>query len=227
MVRKNTGVARSTVSCSAFAPPLQPGRLVVVAPHPDDETLGAGGLLHDLGTHGWSTSVVVVSDGGGSHVDVPNLVSMRAMECRRACSHLGVDTLTFLNFADGSLSNFVEPIAARLAPIIEGASLVVGPRVDDGHNDHRACASALEVSVTQIKSPLPMRAHYGVWAWANQREGNLNLGSSTRFLLSFDGRRAKRAALDEYVSQFTDLLGRPIVPIELIDVLNGPSEVFW
>ena len=38
--------------------PGPPGRIVVVSPHPDDETLAVGGLLHDLASLGWRVALV-------------------------------------------------------------------------------------------------------------------------------------------------------------------------
>ena len=45
----------------------RPRRLVVVAPHPDDEVLGAGGLLQYMGRVGVEMVVVAVTDGEASH----------------------------------------------------------------------------------------------------------------------------------------------------------------
>ena len=49
------------------------GRTVVVAAHPDDETLGAGGILAELADAGCPAEVVIVSDGGASHPGSPTL----------------------------------------------------------------------------------------------------------------------------------------------------------
>ncbi|RKJ98019.1 PIG-L family deacetylase, partial [Pseudoroseomonas wenyumeiae] len=46
---------------------LAPGGLVVLAPHPDDESLGCGGLLAAAAQAGRAVAVVFVSDGGASH----------------------------------------------------------------------------------------------------------------------------------------------------------------
>src|SRR6266852_506851 len=45
----------------------EPGGVVVVAPHPDDETLGVGGMLHDLSARGWRVTVVAVTDGEAAY----------------------------------------------------------------------------------------------------------------------------------------------------------------
>jgi LmbE family N-acetylglucosaminyl deacetylase len=40
---------------------------IVVAPHPDDESLACGGLLAEACRQGLRGTVVIVSDGAGSH----------------------------------------------------------------------------------------------------------------------------------------------------------------
>jgi hypothetical protein len=47
---------------------LTEGRpFVVLSPHPDDETLGTGGLIAEACTRGQEVDVIVVTDGSGSH----------------------------------------------------------------------------------------------------------------------------------------------------------------
>ena len=49
------------------------GRTVVVAAHPDDESLGVGGILAELSDAGHPAEVVIVSDGGASHPGSPTI----------------------------------------------------------------------------------------------------------------------------------------------------------
>src|SRR5262249_15179557 len=96
-------------------------RLLVIAPHPDDEILGAGGLMrrgHDLGGSG---HVVYLTDGDGypegvrleergektnpSSSDFPDYGRRRQREAHDALRALGLDEhdATFLRFPDGGL----------------------------------------------------------------------------------------------------------------------------
>ena len=73
-----------------------PGGLVVVAPHPDDESLGCGGLIAAACAAGRDVRLVVVSDGCGSHTHSAlypsgRLRSLREDETRRAVTVLGMD----------------------------------------------------------------------------------------------------------------------------------------
>src|SRR5262245_46406536 len=94
-------------------------RLMVVAPHPDDETLGAGGLIRRTHALGGAVRVVYLTDGDGypegvrveEHVDVPTADDYRDYgrrrqhEARAAMHELQLDgaALTFLGFPDGGV----------------------------------------------------------------------------------------------------------------------------
>ena len=63
-------------------PPLDLTRcheMIVVAPHPDDEVLGVGGLMSTAAAAGIRVSVVAVTDGGGSHPGSPTITSDELM----------------------------------------------------------------------------------------------------------------------------------------------------
>ena len=57
-----------------------PARFLLLAAHPDDETLGAGGLLARLARDGVRCDVVVLTDGEGSHPDSPTHTPARLAE---------------------------------------------------------------------------------------------------------------------------------------------------
>jgi LmbE family N-acetylglucosaminyl deacetylase len=94
-------------------------RLLVVAPHPDDETLGAGGLIQRVHATGGTVKVVYLTDGEGypegvqveDHVESPTADDYRGYGKRRrhealaALRTLGLDSssATFLRFPDGGL----------------------------------------------------------------------------------------------------------------------------
>jgi LmbE family N-acetylglucosaminyl deacetylase len=95
-------------------------RLLVIAPHPDDETLGAGGLMQRVREAGGQVHVIYLTDGDGypegvrveDHVESPTAKDYRGYgrqrkrEARAALKELGFtkDTATFLSFPDGGLS---------------------------------------------------------------------------------------------------------------------------
>lgn len=116
-------------------PSTLPGRVLVVAPHPDDEVLGCGGLLAFHAERGDRVRVLVLSGAP----DGP-----RAEESRAAARVLGVEDLRFLGLADGGLAREPE-LAERLASELTefAPELVYAPCPTESHPDHRAAARAV------------------------------------------------------------------------------------
>ncbi len=147
----------------ALAPP--PKRAVVVAPHPDDEVLGVGGLLVLLAGLGTGVEVLAVTDGeasnpGGS-VAPADLAALRVAETEAALTALGLPAaVTRLGLPDGGAASLEAPVlrALHLAP----GDWLLAPWAADGHPDHeavgRACASAARRHGARLLA-------YPVWAW--------------------------------------------------------------
>lgn len=111
-----SGLARAGIP--AFSPGPAP-RLLVVAPHPDDETIAAGGLLAHLAATGVPAHVVFLTSGDGwpwaleaaravrapGPEDYLAFGRLRMAEARSAARRLGLpdDALRFLGFPDGGL----------------------------------------------------------------------------------------------------------------------------
>lgn len=118
--------------------------LLVLAPHPDDEIFGCGGLIALAAAHGARIQVVVVSDGaaGGE-------AALREQECQAAAQAIGYGgaphTLTFWRLPDRG----VQPDAALVARIVQAIGdrppdWVLAPSPFEVHPDHRAvCLAAL------------------------------------------------------------------------------------
>lgn len=144
-------------------------RTVVLAPHPDDESLGCGGTLALLTERGTSVTVCFCSDGealasrpAGAHMG-----ELRRREALAACRTLGlVTTPRFLGRPDGRLGETTAELASDLGSLLAAPSpdLVMLPWPFDAHPDHRATALALarvdlpkgvEVWMYEVWSPLP------------------------------------------------------------------------
>ena len=86
---------------------LAPGPCLVLAPHPDDESLGCGGLIALAAAQGRQVHVAVLTDGTGSHTGsvrypAPRLAALREAEAAEAVTRLGlpVSALHFLRLPD-------------------------------------------------------------------------------------------------------------------------------
>jgi LmbE family N-acetylglucosaminyl deacetylase len=169
---------------------------LIVAPHPDDEAIGAWGLMTVLRRRGVRLWVVVVSDGGASHPGSTTwpptrLVLERRRETRRAMRGLGImpSRIRFLALPDGKLDPIaIGPAIGRALQRMPSPDLVVGPVRDDAHEDHRAVAEALSRR---------RRGHlaYRVWPSGVRRGGGLRVPLDART------RTAKRRAVRSYRTQ--------------------------
>lgn len=115
------------------------GRVLVVAPHADDETIGCGGTLRLLSQAGCAIRVLVVTDGaaGDPLHYVDDVAAVREAECRAAVAHLGVDSVDFLGEPDGQVRNH-RGLRARLAKefLDHRPDWVLAPAPLDYHRDH-------------------------------------------------------------------------------------------
>lgn len=138
-------------------------RVVIVAPHPDDETLGAGGaaLLHRQA--GDAVTVAVVTDGRGSRAGglrPDEMARRRASEIRDAAALLGVTDLRRLDLPEGQWEE--QNARERLASLLREADVVYAPSCVDFHPEHvkvaRVVADLLKpdqtVRIYQIGVPL-------------------------------------------------------------------------
>src|ERR1700689_4824660 len=99
---------------------LGEGGVLVIAPHPDDESLACGGLIAEACATDRPATVIVVSDGTGSHprsraYPRARLRALREAEARQAVSALGLPPrcIEFLRLADRFVPS--EGVAARVA----------------------------------------------------------------------------------------------------------------
>lgn len=154
-------------------PPLDlsgcPG-LVVVAPHPDDETLGLGATIAQLATSGVDVQIVSVSDGGSAVPDAPQseqlrLEATRKQELRSAADALGVNPPISLGMSDGCLTGGEDSLAERLVGIladIAPGSWCAATWRGDGHPDHEAVGRAAAEACARTGATL---LEYPVWMW--------------------------------------------------------------
>lgn len=213
--------------------------IVVLAPHPDDESLGCGALLsHAFANHG--ANVVCMTDGSASHpgsVDWPpeRLSAARRVELGRAVACLGGSTkdVTWLDHPDGWLgAQNAEALAARIVAIcqIVGARTIFSPAEQDHHEDHRATARIARL----VALALPTLHHYAYPVWSRHDDPNLIAHIAPLQPLSLDpdiARAAKRAAIMAHETQ----LGRVVrddpagfaLPPSMVEFFVEAPELYW
>jgi LmbE family N-acetylglucosaminyl deacetylase len=144
----------------------------VVAPHPDDETLGCGGTIAEKSAQGARVYVVFASDGSGSHarwMDRADLAVRRKAEGYEACERLGVrsEDVHFLDLPDGDLTNHVERGTASLARLFSDRPVeqFFIPHRLEPPPDHAAAAAMAMGGLREARLKGTV-LEYPVWMWA-------------------------------------------------------------
>ena len=150
-------------------------RVMVIAPHPDDESLGCGGLIAALVEGGREVQVVVVTDGGASHpgsVAWPRrrLAETRRTEALNALGALGLPTTaaTFLDLPDADMPDRGSPAwlqaQRRLTDALSALApdLLLLPWRRDPHRDHRD-AWRLAMDAVDATPRRPIVWEYAIW----------------------------------------------------------------
>ena len=192
-------------------------RLIVVAAHPDDETLGAGGLIARAGRAGAPITVVVLTNGEASHPestthDPARLAALRRVEVTAAVAALAPGALVrLLDFADGSLAGRLEEASRAISAEIGAGgpgTWLVSPWRLDGHPDHAAAAEAAHHAARDRGVRL---FEYPIWAWHWSAPGDAvwsDAGIRTLDLAPED-RRRKSLAMALHRSQVQPLSALP------------------
>ncbi|MFC7848682.1 PIG-L family deacetylase [Arthrobacter sp. NPDC057388] len=224
--------------------PLDPAELagmvfVVLVAHPDDESLGAGGLLARLVSAGAHVEVLLCSAGEASHPDSPTttpeqLAAVRREEFAAAMAAFGLaDSWHFLGLPDSALAGHRAVIARRLAEMLsrrseaDGTLVIVAPYRADGHIDHDTLGA---VAAEAAEAGGHGLLEYPIWYWLWATPEDSAWRSWTRLPLSPGELRAKREALHAHASQLLPLSDRPgdevLLSEQFLAHFARPFEVF-
>jgi LmbE family N-acetylglucosaminyl deacetylase len=213
-------------------------RLVVLAAHPDDETLGAGGLIATASGRGLQVDVVVMTAGEGSHPDSPThdaerLARRRRLEIVAALAELAPTARAhLLSFPDGGLSAKVGDMASVVESLLSWdghPTLLAAPWRRDGHPDHQAVGEAGALLARRLGVRL---LEYPIWFWHWGRPETAGSAvTSVRLDLGSRERRLKAAAIQQYRSQIGPLSAEtgdePVVRPEFRQHFERPFELFF
>lgn len=141
----------------------QARKVLVFAPHPDDETLGCGGTLARLALH-CPVKVILVTDGSGAGGLPAGADTIRQAEFVRALAVLGVTDSAQLNQPDGSFQGSAE-LALQVQVLIKDyqPDWVFLPSPLDYHCDHVRIAAFLKPLCCQAAS-VKQLLFYEIWA---------------------------------------------------------------
>jgi LmbE family N-acetylglucosaminyl deacetylase len=207
--------------------------LIVIAPHPDDEALGCGGLLAWAARHDLLRHVVFLTNGERSHPETKHdLASIRRAEAVLAAAHLGLTPahLSFMGLPDSGLltlggetrlwaTHWLRSIAAERSPC-----LIVVTADTDPHCDHRAACALVQEATRGLPGVEIMT--YPIWSWLLVDEPEAVSGMRIDIKKH---RSNKASAIEAYASQHGRLaldVGGFKIPEELLRHVNSDTEVF-
>jgi LmbE family N-acetylglucosaminyl deacetylase len=200
-------------------------RTVVIAPHPDDETLGAGGLIAIQRFRGVPVLVVAVTDGEAAYPNSYGLGDVRCREQEQALSELGLDRedVIRLKLPDSSVAEHEETLVCLLRPFISRDTLLIAPWSLDPHPDHEATGRAAQKVAGEVGATV---ISWLFWAWHRNNEKSLASLPLARLELDNRAQAARAAALSHHQSQLTHASGCPVLPELLLSPARRSFETF-
>lgn len=214
---------------------VPPGRrMVIVAPHPNDELLGTGGLMAAVSARGDECMVVAVTDGEGSHPGSrrwpPELLKRtRQLERTRGLQELGVEggEVVHARIPDGQVSAHAAALFKLLHTTLRSDDVVFAPWRYDGHPDHEssgrtAVAACAARAISCYEVPIWM------WHWARPGDPRVPWPHMLRVPMDAAYVQRKYAALRAHASQLEadDSTGQPaVLPPSLLARMTRPWEM--
>jgi LmbE family N-acetylglucosaminyl deacetylase len=205
---------------------------LVLAPHPDDETLGVGATIMRKVDAGTPVHLVVATDGSKSPPGDPaEVTALRSAELRAACAVLGLSEgdVTRLPFVDAELAENEEALVSAIAEVVAARcpAEVLVTAEDDPHEDHavlgRATRRALAGTGVNMLT-------YPIWQFDRPALLVRHLRPGRRpELVRTDGyRERKRQAVAAYPSQMAAHNDDPegLRP-NFLPNFDGPYEMFF
>ena len=213
-------------------------RAVIIAPHPDDEVLGSGGLLQGLAALDRPIQLISVTDGSASHPGselwpVQRLSVVRPQESAQALHRLGLPlhSLKWLRagFTDSKVAEREEELAAFIQRYLKPNDVVFATWREDGHCDHEAVGRASAKAAQAVGATL-YELPVWTWHWATAEDGMVPWDRARKIPLTPERVARKRHAIHAFASQ---LEGDPQVGLPpvlapyVVERLLQPFEVVF
>lgn len=207
----------------AALPPLDLGPyrgVLVIAAHPDDETLGAGGLIARAADAGLPVHVVVAT--GGAPDGDPEVIAIRRRELADAIAELAPEArVTSWDYLDAATGRRRDELFADLAELLDATPadwLIAAPWPGDGHHDHEVVGAA----AAEAAAGRPL-VGYPIWMWHWADPGDAVVPWPRMTALPVDP-AAKDRALRRYRSQTEG--DDPMLRADVVEHFRRDTEVF-
>ncbi len=210
---------------------------LVLAPHPDDETLGCGVTIMHKVEAGTPVVVAVVTDGSTypPHKTAADNIATRDAELRAACKVLGLDdqSVVHLSFPETQLHRAGEALVDAVSDLVKTSAPddVLVTSEADPHSDHAALGEATRRALAGTSVRLCV---YPIWQWERPRSWIRTLQGSSRpeRVCTAGYLETKQKAIDEYASQLSVAAGGELtdgygLTPSFIRRFMGSCEVFF
>lgn len=194
-------------------------RLVVVSPHPDDEVLACGGLMHAAAAQELPVCIVSVTDGEACYPDqalwpAARLRDARRLELARAVKALGLDAthVSALGLPDGDVITHEAALAAHLSAQLVPGDLVLAPWIHDAHPDHEAVGRAT-LAAAEARGCRALQYPVWAWHWLDPQARQPTWPSARRIPMDEQARQCKLQALRAFATQTGEVAGLDCAPI--------------
>lgn len=174
--------------------PLNRGdNVLILSPHPDDETLGCGGAIIKMLSSSINVTVVLLTNGNGGG-RLKDISRIRREEFMKARSVLGYSTFDTLNYPDGQLWAYQEELGEQIRKILieQAPKLVLTPYLLDYASDHQTANIVLAQAINVISQCNTVIGMYEIWTPITNPNCYLNIT---------DEYSQKRTAIECYQSQ--------------------------
>lgn len=207
--------------------------LVLVGPHPDDETLGFGAAAAALRARGIPVQVVSATDGGGAYPGLSRMERIWLERDRRAelccaTAALGLGEPICLGLPDGELGAHEAYLVDAIGELLDGGAWCAATWRGDGHPDHEAVGRAASVAAYQAGAT-PLEYPVWMWHWALPDDADVPWHRMFRVPPDRAAAARKREAVKAFQSQLT-AYGTdfdPVLPPFVIQRLLRLGEVVF
>ncbi len=217
--------SRLRQSAPTWTPP--PQRTIVVAPHPDDEVLGAAGIISIQSAADLRIDVVAVTNGEAAYpeVDPIALAELRRREQGAALDALArpVPSVQRLGLGDGRVQDHEGDLYELLRRIVLPDDLLVAPWSNDHHCDHKAVGRAARRAADEIGCSLAASLF---WAWQHTDPTDEAEGTIRRLDLDADVISRRATALACHRTQVSDLVAPSILSALDLEPLTWSAEYY-
>lgn len=141
-------------------------RVLVISPHPDDESIGCGGTVRKHVEDGDMVFVVFLTSGekGGHGRSEEETIQVREREARTAAELLGIEEIAFFHLPDGAVCATPAAVSQLRKRLLEWLpELVYVPHLNEMHADHRAAVRIVKRSFQGIKCDGTRVLMYEIW----------------------------------------------------------------